>query len=91
MGPISCPQTSVTIYQYTLSNIPEDQRSQKQTVFRGTQHKCRTTGSQLISFNLLQLTKATWQVLVMFRCERRETLAPLMWRVVICIRKYGTV
>ena len=28
MGPIRCPQTTVTIYQTTLRNIPEERRSQ---------------------------------------------------------------
>ena len=28
MGPIGCPETSVTNYQYALCNIPEERKSQ---------------------------------------------------------------
>jgi len=32
MGPISCTETSVRNYQYTLRNIPENPRSQAQLI-----------------------------------------------------------
>jgi len=39
MGQISCPETSVTIYQSTLRKIPEERRSQIRRWFDGCNYK----------------------------------------------------
>jgi len=50
MGPIGCPEKSVTNYQSTLCNIPEERRSQIPTqlgliLLRKTKNVCKTFGS----------------------------------------------
>jgi hypothetical protein len=42
MGPIDCPETSVTTYQSTLRNIPEERRSRViHSVLQLVTHKAR--------------------------------------------------
>jgi hypothetical protein len=73
-GPTDCPETSVTKYQYTLCNNPEEQRSQTAAQARNhAKNLCDKTKLLPRSIRVCRFLKAGFKNRFFYKCVKFET------------------